>query len=38
LESGGDFRIQVPERVFEEYARLFAKGYFTVKKIIEESA
>jgi len=38
LESGGDFRIQVSECVFEEYARLFAKGYFSVKKVIEELA
>jgi len=36
LEGYGNFRIQVPEHVFEEYARIFAKGYFTVKKIIEE--
>jgi len=38
LEGYGNFRIQVPEHVFEEYARIFAKGYFTVKKIIEEAA
>jgi len=37
LEGSEAFRIQVPERVFEEYARIFAKGYFTVKRIIDES-